>query len=161
MPVPVLDIHEVLAEAMPALPIGDADAARDLARSLSSGQGPGAGEDGAVRAGVHSRDRARRDSASRNVLRVRRRHAHEPSPSFRCDRRCQGQRTLSIRQRRVVVTGCPGCRMQMADALKRAGSDAVVLHTVQLIAMRISDCGLQNELTGTGIQGTGYRVQGP
>ena len=45
----------------------------------------------------------------------------------------------------IVVTGCPACRMQLAESLKRAGSDAVVLHTVQLIAMRISDCGLRNE----------------
>jgi glycolate oxidase iron-sulfur subunit len=33
----------------------------------------------------------------------------------------------------VVATGCPGCRMQIADALRRAGSDAKVLHTVQIV----------------------------
>jgi glycolate oxidase iron-sulfur subunit len=33
----------------------------------------------------------------------------------------------------VVATGCPGCRMQIADSLRRAGSDVEVLHTVQVI----------------------------
>lgn len=33
----------------------------------------------------------------------------------------------------VVATGCPGCRMQIADALKRHGSDIEVIHTVQLL----------------------------
>lgn len=34
----------------------------------------------------------------------------------------------------LVVTGCPGCRMQIADALRRSGVDADVVHAVQLIA---------------------------
>lgn len=34
----------------------------------------------------------------------------------------------------VVVTGCPGCRMQIADSLRRAGSQAEVVHTVQVLA---------------------------
>src|SRR5574341_318935 len=33
----------------------------------------------------------------------------------------------------VVVTGCPGCRMQLADSLRRAGSKAEVVHTVQVL----------------------------
>ncbi|KKW45966.1 MAG: Fe-S oxidoreductase [Parcubacteria group bacterium GW2011_GWB1_56_8] len=33
----------------------------------------------------------------------------------------------------AVVTGCPGCRMQIIDALRRAGSGAPVLHTVQVL----------------------------
>jgi glycolate oxidase iron-sulfur subunit len=33
----------------------------------------------------------------------------------------------------VVVAGCPGCRMQIADSLRRVGSKAAVLHTVQVI----------------------------
>jgi len=34
----------------------------------------------------------------------------------------------------LVVTGCPGCMMQITDALRRAGSGAEVVHTVQVIA---------------------------
>ena len=33
----------------------------------------------------------------------------------------------------VVATGCPGCRMQITDALQRAGSDVAVLHPVQVL----------------------------
>lgn len=33
----------------------------------------------------------------------------------------------------VVVAGCPGCRMQIVESLRRAGSDAEVMHTVQVI----------------------------
>jgi glycolate oxidase iron-sulfur subunit len=38
----------------------------------------------------------------------------------------------------AVVTGCPGCRMQLADALRRAGSDIEVLHTVQVLERAMS-----------------------
>jgi len=33
----------------------------------------------------------------------------------------------------AVVTGCPGCRMQITEALRRAGSDIDVVHTVQIL----------------------------
>ncbi len=33
----------------------------------------------------------------------------------------------------AVVTGCPGCRMQIANALNQAGSRIEVLHTVQIL----------------------------
>lgn len=39
----------------------------------------------------------------------------------------------------VVATGCPGCRMQIADALQRAGSDVSVLHPVQILELAMSD----------------------
>jgi glycolate oxidase iron-sulfur subunit len=33
----------------------------------------------------------------------------------------------------TVVTGCPSCRMQITEALRRAGSDIDVVHTVQIL----------------------------
>jgi glycolate oxidase iron-sulfur subunit len=33
----------------------------------------------------------------------------------------------------MVVTGCPSCRMQITEALRRAGSDIDVVHTVQIL----------------------------
>jgi glycolate oxidase iron-sulfur subunit len=33
----------------------------------------------------------------------------------------------------TVVTGCPGCRMQIADALRRVESDVNVVHTIQIL----------------------------
>jgi glycolate oxidase iron-sulfur subunit len=33
----------------------------------------------------------------------------------------------------TVVTGCPGCRLQIADCLRRKASNIEVVHTVQLL----------------------------
>jgi glycolate oxidase iron-sulfur subunit len=33
----------------------------------------------------------------------------------------------------AVVTGCPSCRMQITEALRRAGSHIDVVHTVQIL----------------------------
>jgi glycolate oxidase iron-sulfur subunit len=41
----------------------------------------------------------------------------------------------------VVATGCPGCRMQISDALRAAGSGAAVVHTVQVIAAALRAAG--------------------
>ena len=45
----------------------------------------------------------------------------------------------------VVIAGCPGCRMQIADSLRRVGSEVVVMHTVQVIeaALRNAECGVR------------------
>ncbi len=42
----------------------------------------------------------------------------------------------------VVATGCPGCCMQIGDALRRHGSEIGVVHPVQLLeeALLIADC---------------------
>jgi len=37
----------------------------------------------------------------------------------------------------AVVTGCPGCIMQLSDGLKQAGNKTKVLHTVELLARKI------------------------
>ena len=52
----------------------------------------------------------------------------------------------------VVATGCPGCCMQIADALRRHGSDIGVVHPVQL---------LEEALTGAELESTGPRVKEP
>ena len=54
----------------------------------------------------------------------------------------------------VVIAGCPGCRMQIADSLRRVGSEAVVMHTVQVVeaALRNTECGVRSaerETAGT------------
>ncbi len=41
----------------------------------------------------------------------------------------------------AVVTGCPGCLMQIRDALRRAGSGIEVIHTVQLLEEALSNAG--------------------
>ena len=54
-------------------------------------------------------------------------------------------RDIAATQATLVVTGCPGCRMQIADALRHAGSEAEVVHTAQVIAkaLSIADCGMR------------------
>lgn len=37
----------------------------------------------------------------------------------------------------AVVTGCPGCIMQLSDGLKQGGNKTKVLHTVELLARKI------------------------
>jgi glycolate oxidase iron-sulfur subunit len=37
----------------------------------------------------------------------------------------------------AVVTGCPGCIMQLSDGLKQAGDKTKVLHTVELLARKL------------------------
>lgn len=39
----------------------------------------------------------------------------------------------------IVVTGCPGCRMQIADASKRKDLDIEVIHTVQLLSVALAN----------------------
>lgn len=39
----------------------------------------------------------------------------------------------------LVVTGCPGCRMQISDALRREGAKIGVVHTVQVLARALKE----------------------
>lgn len=55
----------------------------------------------------------------------------------------------------AVITGCPGCRMQISQGLRRAGSNIEVLHTVQLLeeAFLNAECKIRNaewEMTTSG-----------
>jgi glycolate oxidase iron-sulfur subunit len=49
-------------------------------------------------------------------------------------------KTIVATRAAAVVTGCPGCRMQIANALKSAGSDVEVLHTVQVLEEALLGC---------------------
>jgi glycolate oxidase iron-sulfur subunit len=54
---------------------------------------------------------------------------------------------IASTQAAVVIAGCPGCRMQIADSLRRVGSQAEVVHTVQIIeaALRNAECGARKD----------------
>jgi glycolate oxidase iron-sulfur subunit len=47
----------------------------------------------------------------------------------------------------VVIAGCPGCRMQIADSLRRTGSETEVVHTVQVLEQALG--GARRGDTGT------------
>ena len=155
--VPVLDIHEVLAELMPELPLGTlqqrvtwhepchlgrgqglAKTAQSVLRSIpgielveAAHPGKCCGFGGVMRIGHHRLSNAIGDARAKDLMGT---------------------------EAPIVVTGCPGCRMQLAESLKRAGSDAVVLHTVQIIAMRIAEIkGSRGQGSGAGkkLAGTG------
>lgn len=57
----------------------------------------------------------------------------------------------------LVATGCPGCRMQIADALRRQGSEIEVLHPVQLLeeALLNAEC----EVRSAELKTRGARVK--
>ncbi|HEX9022875.1 MAG TPA: (Fe-S)-binding protein, partial [Geobacteraceae bacterium] len=37
----------------------------------------------------------------------------------------------------AVVTGCPGCMMQLSDGLKQCGAGTKVMHTLEFLARSI------------------------
>ena len=46
-------------------------------------------------------------------------------------------RAIAATNAQAVVTGCPGCMMQLSDGLKQHGSMVEVLHTLQLLARKL------------------------
>jgi glycolate oxidase iron-sulfur subunit len=144
-PVPVVDIHEFLADRIGAAALKPADMRITYHDPCHLGRGQGLSE------------------AARKILRsipglalVEMKHA---------DRCCGFGGVMRIGRRELsnsigdakaadiistgasaVVTGCPGCRMQIIDALRRAGSGALVLHTVQVLEKALSQdrrCAMQ------------------
>ena len=150
--VPVLDIHEVLAEAMSALPLGTLKQRVTWHDPCHLGRGQGLEKTarsvlGSI-PGVELVEAAHPGKCCGfgGVMRI----THHRLSNAIGDARAKDFINTAAP---IVVTGCPGCRMQLAESLKRAGSEAVVLHTVQVIAMRIAEL----EVTGVRVQGTGSR----
>jgi glycolate oxidase iron-sulfur subunit len=138
--VPMLDIHEVLAEAMPALSPGTLTQRVTWHDPCHLGRGQGLADTAqAVLRSLPGIELVEAPHPGRccgfgGVMRINHHHLSDAIGDARA-------KDLIETAARVVVTGCPGCRMQLAELLKRAGSDAVVLHTVQVIAeaMRIAE----------------------
>ncbi len=145
-PVPVLDIHEFLAHKL-----GELDLGRFAERATWHDPchlGRGQGLQGTVRSVLRSvpgltlveMTDPERCCGFGGVMRA-------THPSFSAEIGAAKARDIRRTGVSFVVTGCPGCRMQIADALARSGSDATVLHTVQVLAeaLRNADCGARNE----------------
>jgi glycolate oxidase iron-sulfur subunit len=132
-PVPVLDIHELLAGRIESLGLSPQRRNVTWHDPCHLGRGQGLGQ------------------TARDVLRavpgVTLTEMSEPSrccgfggvmrathPSLSTDIGGAKARDIISTGAPLVVTGCPGCMMQITDALRRAGSDAEVVHTVQVIA---------------------------
>jgi len=136
-PVPVLDIHEVLAEIMPALPLGTLEQRVTWHEPCHLGRGQGLAKTAqSVLASIHGIELVEAAHPGTccgfgGIMRI----GHHCLSNAIGDARAKD---LINTAAPIVVTGCPGCRMQLSESLKRAESDVVVLHTVQVIfeAMR-------------------------
>ncbi len=143
-PVPVLDIHEFLAQRLAEAvlqPLSEQITWHDPCH-LGRGQGL-AKEVRKVLQSIPGLELIAMDHADRccgfgGPMRVR--HAGLAASIGRT-------KALDIIRTKapIVVTGCPACRMQIADSLRREGADRTVVHTVQLIERAL---GVRTRTTG-------------
>ena len=66
-------------------------------------------------------------------------------PSLSCTIGEAKAKDIAATQADVVIAGCPGCRMQIADSLRRTGSETEVVHTVQVLAKACGDRSQESE----------------
>lgn len=128
----VLDIHEFLAYALPGMPMGSVR--RTVTYHDPCHLGRGQGLSGMVRSILRSlpgltlveMNNADRCCGFGGVMRI----THQKLSDGIAEEKA---RNIIATEASAVVTGCPGCRMQIANALKRAGTKIAVLHTVQVV----------------------------
>jgi glycolate dehydrogenase iron-sulfur subunit len=148
----VLDIHEFVAKALPGLSAGPVRKTVTYHDPCHLGRGQGLS--GTVRGILHSlpgltlveMHDADRCCGFGGVMRITHRKLSDGIAEEKA-------RNIMATGASAVVTGCPGCRMQIANALKRAGSEIEVLHTVQLVEDALSNA----ETAGERIKGQGSR----
>jgi glycolate oxidase iron-sulfur subunit len=146
----VLDIHEVLSGRMDRLALGQCPQTITWHDPCHLGRGQGLEKAArqAVRAvpGVTLLEMKDPDRCCGfgGVMRMTHRHVS--------DRILEDKvRNILKTPAQTVVTGCPSCRTQLADGLRRSGSVMEVLHTVELIARSMRN---SNEGRGTKSEGT-------
>lgn len=152
-PVPVLDIHEFLAGKVEGAGLTPARLTVTYHDPCHLGRGQGLG--GTARSvllsvpGVELVEMENPDQCCGfgGVMRV----THRPLSD-----RIGGLKARGIieTRARVVVTGCPGCGMQIADSLRRAGSGAEVVHTAQVL-----EAALLNAAPGLRLDGAGFGMR--
>lgn len=139
--VPVRDIHEVLAGCIPELALGTLTQQVTWHEPCHLGRGQGLAKTARTVLGsipgirITEMENPDRCCGFGGIMRI---GHHDLSNSIGDAKANDIIKTNT----QIVVTGCPGCRMQLADSLKRAGSGAVVLHTVQVVeeAMKKNEC---------------------
>ena len=128
----VLDIHEFLAYALPGMPMGSVR--RTVTYHDPCHLGRGQGLSGMVRSILRSlpglslveMNNADRCCGFGGVMRI----THQKLSDGIAEDKAKN---IIATGASAVVTGCPGCRMQIAEALKRVGTKIEVLHTVQVV----------------------------
>jgi glycolate oxidase iron-sulfur subunit len=140
VPVAVLDIHEFLADRLGGLDLGRMEHPVTWHDPCHLGRGQGlAGTARAVLRSVPGLPLVEMSEPERccgfgGVMRA-------THPSFSAEIGEAKAKDIKRTGAAIVVTGCPGCRMQIADSLARIGSKATVVHTVQVIAEAMGDRG--------------------
>jgi glycolate oxidase iron-sulfur subunit len=128
----VLDIHEFLARVLPGIPMGIVRRTVTYHDPCHLGRGQGLSETvrsilrsipGLTLVEMNDSDRC---CGFGGVMRI----THQKlSDGIAKDK----AKNIIATKVSTVVTGCPGCCMQIANALKLAGSEIETLHTVQVV----------------------------
>jgi glycolate oxidase iron-sulfur subunit len=128
----ILDIHEFLAPRIPGFALGPLDASVTWHDPCHLGRGQGLTEiprdilrsvPGLLLVEMIDADRC---CGFGGVMRITR---HRLSDGIAEEKALR----IIATKADAVVTGCPGCRMQLSHALARAGSGIEALHTVQVL----------------------------
>lgn len=134
----VLDIHEFLSGRISEVPLGPVNTTVTWHDPCHLGRGQGLSETAReVLRSVPGLTLVEMKNAGRccgfgGVMRISRRGLSDAVAADKV-------KSIVATGASLVVTGCPGCRMQIADALTRKSSDIKVMHTVQLLAAALTD----------------------
>ncbi len=128
----VLDIHEFLAQALKGIALGSVHKTVTFHEPCHLGRGQGLS--GVARGILRSipgitlveMENADRCCGFGGIMRI----THQKLSDGIAEEKA---RSIIATEAAAVVTGCPGCRMQIKNALRRAGSSIEVLHTVQVL----------------------------
>jgi glycolate oxidase iron-sulfur subunit len=154
-PPAVLDIHEFLVSRISGYNLGPVN--KRITWHDPCHLGRGQGLSGAARAilrsipGITLREMSNADRCCGfgGVMRITHRGLSDGIAEEKA-------RAIIATEASAVVTGCPGCRMQIANALTRAGAEIEALHTVQVLdeALLNAECGIRiAELEFSGVRG--------
>ncbi len=134
----VLDIHEFLAHTLPTMPVGFVRRTVTYhdACHLGRGQGLSGTVRGILRAipGLTLVEMKNADSCCGfgGVMRITHQKLFDGIAEDKA-------KNIIATKASAVVAGCPGCLMQIANALKHAGSQIEVLHTMQIVEEALSN----------------------
>ncbi len=144
----VLDIHEFLARTLPAMPMGFVRRTVTYHDACHLGRGQGLSETvrGILRSipGLMMIEMKNADGCCGfgGVMRI----THQKLSDGIAEDKAKN---IIATKASAVVAGCPGCLMQIANALKLAGSRIEVLHTMQMV---------EEALGNTEMVGSKYRT---
>jgi glycolate oxidase iron-sulfur subunit len=144
----VLDIHEFLARMLPTMPMGFVR--RTVTYHDACHLGRGQGLSGTVRGilrsipGITLIEMNNADSCCGfgGVMRI----THQKLSDGIAEDKAKN---IIATKASAVITGCPGCRMQIASALNLAGFQIEVLHTIHMVEAALGNAEMARSRYGT------------